>query len=201
MIKSYSRSIGSQRVLLLLVFVVVFCGLPKPAYCQKDRTVLLLPQIPANVGTITPGPGVYYFEQDTVVTLTAVPQPGFQFVYWLGDASDPESNQTTVYLDAPKIIIAIFEKAEFEFEDMSEPTQGMPGGMAGGLRASAADYSRQGFSGGGAKRQSVSRPPAQPPGPEPLPPPEIPIPTPEPTTLVLLAVGSYLAFAGRRSRK
>ncbi len=201
MLKSHSISIGSQRVLLLLVFVVVFCGLLKPAYCQTNRPVLLLQQIPANAGTITPGPGVHYLEQDTIVTLTAVPRPGYQFVYWLGDVSDPELNRTMAYLDAPKIIIAIFERAEFELEGMSEATQGIPGGYWGGMRASAADYSRQGYSGGGSRRQSVSSPPAQPPGPEPLPPPEVPVPVPEPTTLVLLAVGSYLAFAGRRSRK
>lgn len=201
MVKSHSRFFGSQKVVLLLVLAVVFCGLLKPAYCQTNRPVLLLQQVPANAGTITPGPGVHYLEQDTIVTLTAVPRPGYQFVYWLGDVSEPELNRTMAYLDAPKIIIAIFERAEFEFEDMSEATQGIPGGMAGGLRASAADYSRQGYSGGGARRQSVSRPPARPPSPEPLPPPEIPVPTPEPTTLVLLAVGSYLAFAGRRSRK
>lgn len=201
MVKSHSRFFGSQKVLLLLVLAVVFCGLLKPAHCQTNRPILLLQQIPANAGTITPGPGVHYLEQDTIVTLTAVPQPGYQFVYWLGDVSEPELNRTMAYLDAPKIIIAIFERAEFELEDMSEATQGIPGGMAGGLRASAADYSRQGYSGGGARRQSVSGPPAQPPSPEPLPPPEIPVPTPEPTTLVLLAVGSYLAFAGRRSRK
>jgi hypothetical protein len=144
---------------------------------------------------------VHYLELDTSVTLTAVPRPGYQFIYWLGDVSDPELNRTTAYLDAPKIIIAIFERAEFELEDMSEATQGIPGGLAGGLIASAPDFSRQEFSGGGARRQSVSRPPAQPPEPEPLPPPEIPVPVPEPTTLVLLAVGSYLAFTGRRSRK
>ncbi len=201
MTKSHSRFFGRQNVLLLSVFAVVFCGLLKPAYCQTNRPVLLLQQMPADAGTITPGPGVHYLEQDTIVTLTAVPRPGYQFVYWLGDVSDPELNRTMAYLDAPKIIIAIFERAEFDLEDMSEATQGMPGGMAGGLRASAADYSRQGFSGGGARRQSISRPPAQPPGPEPLPPPEVPVPTPEPATLVLLAVGSYLAFAGRRSRK
>jgi hypothetical protein len=201
MVNNHSRFFGSQKVLLLLVLAVVFCGLLKPAYCQTNRPVLLLQQVPANAGTITPGPGVHYLEQDAIVTLTAVPRPGYQFVYWLGDVGDPELNRTTAYLDAPKIIIAIFERAEFEFEDMSEATQGIPGGFAGGLRASAADYSRQGYSGGGARRQSVRRQPAQPPGPEPLPPPEIPVPTPEPTTLVLLAVGSYLAFAGRRSRK
>jgi hypothetical protein len=201
MIESHSGYIGSQKALLLLVFVVVFCGLFKPAYCQTNSPVLLLQQIPADAGTITPGPGVHYLELDTSVTLTAVPKPGYQFVYWLGDVSEPQLNRTTAYLDAPKIIIAIFEKAEFDLEDLSEPGQSIPGGLAGGLRASAADYSRQGFSGGGAGRQSVRRPPAQPPEPEPLPPPEVPVPVPEPTTLVLLAVGSYLAFAGRRARK
>jgi hypothetical protein len=202
MVKSHSRSIGSQKVLLLLVFAVVFCGLLKPAYCQKNRPVLLLQKIPADAGTITPGEGVHYLPQNTSVTLTAVPQTGYQFIYWLGDVSDPQLNRTTAYLDAPKIIIAIFERAEFELEDMSEATQGIPGGLGDVLRASAADYSRQGFrGGGGGRRQSASGPPAQPPEPEPLPPPEIPVPTPEPTTLVLLAVGSYLAFAGRRSRK
>jgi hypothetical protein len=201
MVKRHSGYIGSQKVLLLLVLAVVFCGLLKPAYCQTNRPVLLLQQIPADAGTMTPDPGVHYLEQNTIVTLTAVPRPGYQFVYWLGDVSDPQLNRTTAYLDAPKIIIAIFERAEFDLEDLSEPTQGIPGGLAGGLRASAADYSRQGFSGGGGARQSVRRPPAQPPEPEPLPPPEVPVPTPEPATLVLLAVGSYLAFAGRRSRK
>ena len=202
MVKSHSGSTGSQKVLLLLVFAVVFCGLLNPAHCQTNRTVLLLQQIPANAGTITPGPGVHYLEPDTSVTLTAVPRPGYQFIYWLGDVSEPELNRTTAYLDAPKIIIAIFERAEFDLEDMSEATQGIPGGLGGGLRASAADFSRQGFSGGGGgRRQSVSGLPARPPEPEPLPPPEVPVPTPEPATLLLLAVGSYLAFAGRRSRK
>lgn len=201
MVKSYSRYFGSIKVLLLLVLVVVVCGISKTAYCQTNSPVLLLQQIPADAGTITPGPGVHYLELDTSVTLTAVPKPGYQFVYWLGDVSEPQLNRTTAYLDAPKIIIAIFEKAEFDLEDLSEPTQTIPGGLGGGLMASAADYSRQGYSGGGAGRQSVRRPPAQPPVPEPLPPPEVPVPVPEPTTLVLFAVGSYLAFAGRRARK
>lgn len=201
MVKSYSGYIGSQRILLLLVLTVPLCHLSKPAYCQTNSPVLLLQQIPADAGTISPGRGVHYFEPDTSVTLTAVPKPGHQFVYWLGDVSEPQLNRTTVFLDAPKIIIAIFEKAEFDLEDLSEPTQTIPGGLGGGLRASAADFSRQGFSGGGAGRQSVRRPPAQPPEPEPLPPPEVPVPVPEPATLVLLAVGSYLAFAGRRARK
>jgi len=198
MIKSHSSFFGSHKLLLLLVLVLVFCGLHKPTYCQTNKPVLLLQQIPADAGTITPGPGVHYLELDTSVTLTAVPRPGYQFVYWLGDVSEPQLNRTTAYLDTPKIIIAIFERAEFDLEDLSEPTQGIPGGLGGGLRTSAADYSRQSFSGGGGAQQRVSGPPAQPPQPEPLPPPEVPVPIPEPTTLVLLAVGSYLAFAVRK---
>ncbi|NIP27422.1 MAG: PEP-CTERM sorting domain-containing protein [Phycisphaerae bacterium] len=202
MLKSYSRFFDDQKVLLILLLAVVLCGISKTAYCQTNRPVLLLQQMPDDVGTITPGPGVHHFEQGTAVTLTAVPKAGFQFVYWLGDVSDPHLNKTTVYLDAPKIIIAIFEKAEFDLGDLSEPTLGIPGALGDVLRASAADYSRQGFGGGGgAGRQSVSGAPAQPPQPEPLPPPEVPVPVPEPTTLVLLAVGSYMAFKGRRARK
>ncbi len=209
MLKNHLKFLGNQKVLLILVLAVVLCGINKAAYCQTNRPVLLLQHMPADAGTITPAPGVHHIEQDTTVTLTAVPKAGYQFVYWLGDVSDPQLNRTTVYLDAPKIIIAIFEKAEFDLEDLSEPTQGIPGGIAGGLRASAADYSRQGFTGGGgARRQSISGPQPQPPQPEPLPPPEVPVPVPEPTTLLLLAVGSSLAFAvrkdsqgGRRTRK
>lgn len=199
MVNSYSGFLGNQKVLLILVLAVVLCGISRTAYCQTNRPVLLLQQMPADAGTITPDPGVHHIEQDAIITLTAVPRPGYQFVYWLGDVSEPQLNRTTAYLDAPKIIIAIFEKAEFDLEDLSEPTQGIPGGIAGGLRASAADYSRRGFSGGGgSRRRSISGPPPQ---PEPLPPPVAPVPTPEPTTLILLAAGSYLAFARRRSRK
>jgi len=201
MVKSHSISIGNQKVLLLLVLAVVFCRLLKPAYCQTNRPVLLLQQTPANGGTITPGAGIHYLEQNTSVTLTAVPKAGYQFVYWLGDVSDPTLNRTTAYLDAPKIVVAIFERAEFELEDLTEMVPSIPGGFGGGLRASSADYSRQRYSGGGGVKPSVRRAPSKPPEPEPPLPQDIPVPIPEPATVVLLAVGSFLAFAGRRSRK
>ena len=201
MVKNNTIYTGCQKVILVLVLAVFFCGLPEPAYCQTGRPVLLIQQIPDNGGTITPGAGVHYLQQNTIVTLTAVPRAGYQFVYWLGDVSDPTLNRTTAYLDAPKIIIAIFERAEFELGDVADTAQSIPGGYWGGLRRSAADYSRQGFSGGGGRQQSVSRPPAKPPEPEPPLPQEIPVPIPEPATVVLLAVGGYLAFARRRSKK
>jgi hypothetical protein len=197
MVKNNSISISCQKVILVILLAVFFCGLPEPAYCETGETVLLLQQIPANSGTITPGEGVHYLEQNTSVTLTAVPRAGYQFVYWLGDVSDPTLNRTTAYLDAPKIVVAVFERAEFELEDVAEMAQGIPGGYWGGIRASSADYSRQGYSGGGGAKTTVRRAPSKPPEPEPLP-SEIPVPIPEPATVVLLAVGGYLAFAVRK---
>ena len=201
MVKKNSISFGCQKVILVLVLAVFFCSLPELAYCETGRPVLLIQQIPDNGGTITPDAGVHYLEQNTIVNLTAVPRAGYQFVYWLGDVSDPTLNRTTAYLDAPKIIIAIFERTEFELEDVADTAQSIPGGYWGGLRRSAADYSRQGYSGGGRAKPSERRAPSRPPEPEPPLPQEIPVPIPEPATVVLLAVGSFLAFAGRRSKK
>jgi hypothetical protein len=191
---------GCQKLILVAVLAAFSWALTGPAYCQTHQPVLLLQQIPPNGGTITPDTGVHHLELNTSVTLTATPQPGYQFVYWLGDVSDPISTRTTAYLNAPKIIVAIFERAEYELEGMVEIGQDIPGGFRGPFRRSAADYSRQGYRGGGAPRPSTRRAPPKPPEP-PLPPPEVPIPIPEPTTVVLLAVGSFLALAGTRLGK
>lgn len=199
-------SAGCQKSILVAVLAIFFCGFADLAYCETDGPVLLLQQLPADGGTITPDTGIHHIELNSSVTLTAIPKPGYQFVYWLGDVSEPTLNRTTAYLNAPKIIVAVFERAEFELEGLVETGQGIPGGFGGGMRASARDYSRQGYSGGGGRKPSVRerapvrRPTPKPPQP-PLPPPEIPVPIPEPATVVLLAVGSYLALAGRRLRK
>ncbi|MHC4748064.1 MAG: InlB B-repeat-containing protein [Planctomycetota bacterium] len=198
MLKNRLISIGCQKVLLVLAITVFLCGLSGPGYCQTHGPALLLQQIPENAGTITPDTGIHYIEQDTSVTLTAVPRAGYQFVYWLGDVSEPTLNRTNAYLDAPKIIVAVFERAEYELEDVTGMTYSIPGSLLGGLRPSAPDFSRQAFSGGGGARTSVRRSPSIPPEPEPLPPPEIPVPIPEPVTVVLLGIGGLLAITGKR---
>ncbi len=169
--------------------MVFLCCPLEPAYCQSDGPVLLLQQTPPEAGKITPGIGVHNFQSGTEVTLTAVPKPGYQFVYWLGDVSDSTATRTIVYLDAPKIVLAVFEQSEFEFLHAEERSQSAPGG--GGLFPSAPDYARQG-GGGGAKRPSKRR------GPTPPEPEDFPVPIPEPATILLLGFGSLALLRKRR---
>jgi hypothetical protein len=189
-----NNSIFIAWQLVVLALVVFLCGLIEPAYCQSDDSVLLLQQTPPEAGKITPGVGVHNFESGTEVTLTAVPKPGYQFIYWLGDVTDPTENRTIVYLDAPKIVLAVFEQSEYEFLPAEERPQSARGG--GGLLASAPDYARQGGGGGGAKRPSKRRGPTP---PEPEEPEDFPVPIPEPATILLLGFGSLALLRKRRA--
>ncbi len=198
--------------IVLLAVAVIAAAFAGPAYCQIDGTALLLQQAPEQGGRITPSVGVHHFESGTEISLTAIAKPGYQFVYWLGDVGDPTASSTIVYLDSPKIVIAVFERAEYEFLIVEEGPQNGRGG-GGGLRRSAGDYSRQG-GGSGGKRPPKFRwpqPPEEEEPPEveedfPVPEPvdeeeDFPVPIPEPATGVLLVLGSLFAFGRHRMKR
>jgi len=181
--------VGWRRLISAIAIIVGW--LFAPAYCQTPDVALLLQQTPAKGGVITPIAGVYHFEQNSEVTLTAVPGPGYQFVYWLGDVSDPAATNTIVYLDKPKIIIAVFEQAEYSVLAAEVGPSGGGGGGSGLVR-NVANFGQTGsLSAGAGGRKQKLRKPVYPKGNEVI---------PEPATCVLLLLGSLFAFARRGAK-
>jgi len=180
---------------LALAAAIIVCGLFAPADCQAEDVLLLLEQTPVKGGEITPIAGVHHFKPGSEVVLSASPKPGYQFVHWLGDVSDSTANSTVVYLNKPKVIVAVFEQAKYNAKDILPAGGG--GGGGGGLMRSAGNFFPQGgiSPGGGGGGGN--------PGPvtyvldSKKKTPEVP----EPATGVLLVMGSLFAFARRRRAK
>jgi len=194
-----NNSIASGWLCAILPLMVIIACLAAPAYCQ---TTLMVQQSPPDGGTVTPAVGVHNFAPNSEVTLTAVPKPGYQFVYWLGDVSDTTSTRTVTYLNTPKIIIAVFVRSEYEFLLGNDAIRSMP---IGGLYASARDYSNQGGGGEIVRRPPSFSPPTPPEEKQNVPVPEphnvpVPEPVPEPATGVLLILGGLLTSVIRRKK-
>ncbi|MHC5059626.1 MAG: InlB B-repeat-containing protein [Planctomycetota bacterium] len=168
---------------------------------------LLIEQNPIEAGKITPGLGIYKAESDEVVTLRAIANPGYQFVFWLGDVTDPTTNETTVLVDSPKIVIAVFERSDFEL-----PLEiGIVSGIGKGGHRWVPDFRpRRGVSATNGNLTPLPIPPIEPPEPlgyefpvpaEPFPVPESDEEIPEPATVILFGLGGLSLFSQRRQRK
>jgi len=177
----------------ILAVAIIALGLFAPAYGQAKKDVmLLLEQSPAKGGDISPAAGIYHFEPNSQVSLTAMPKPGYKFLHWLGDVSDPTATKTMVHLNKPKIIVAVFEQNEHRLEKPEGLSGG--GGGGGGLLTTPADLRLPGgFSaGGGSTRPQIQSHTYVIKGSEPV---------PEPATGVLLLVGGLLVLRRRSSKK
>ena len=164
------RSPGT--VLALAWFALAVAG---PASSRGAEVALLLQQTPTQGGIVSPDVGVHHYAADAVVTLVAVPRPGYQFVYWLGDVLDPTTNKTTALLDEPKIIIAVFEQVDHDqvVVGRSVPAGGGGGSFSSGTSIGPAATRTSGGGGGGGGRSGnpAAAPPLEgTPEPPPMPP-------------------------------
>ncbi|MFC1761322.1 PEP-CTERM sorting domain-containing protein [Planctomycetota bacterium] len=159
---------------------------------QSSHVQLVLDQNLTEGGIITPSVGVHSYYPNQEVTVTAIPQPGYRFSYWLGDVSDPGTSTTQVRLGSSKAVVAVFEEiapSQIDDEDELEPAGGGGGGGASGLVPTAPSIFSISYNiaGGVAPRSGgISQP-------------TVLIQTPEPTTVLLLGLGGLLA--GRRKRR
>ncbi|HSW02248.1 MAG TPA: hypothetical protein VLI39_18940 [Sedimentisphaerales bacterium] len=155
----------------LLVSAVLALGLAAGADAEAPHFDLFIEQTPAKAGRVTPDAGTHRFSANSIVTLAAEPQPGYQFAYWLGDVADPGDKRTTVQVNSPKVIVAVFKRAE---KDLFQNSLGGGGGGAD-LSITALDFSIPGWSiPGGVSNDRPDIPP---------------IHTPEPATFAMLALG------------
>ncbi len=194
----------------MLAFAIAAMGMVQPACGQANETALLLQQSPVDGGTINLGTGVHYFENKSEVSLRATPKPGYHFVCWLGDVSDTVSQSTVAYLDSPKIIIAIYERVEYDFLTKDDSVHIVPGGGGGSGGGSGFTGGGGGgggiYGGGGGGGPNNGEEDIIEDGDFPVPPTgptgdELPVPVPEPTTIVLLGFGSLLASRYRAKNK
>ena len=106
-----------QKVILSLVFSLSVLAPVISAQAQQvESYALLIQQSPPDAGSVTPGSGVHEMEIGQTVLLSAIPKPGYRFLYWLGDVSATGSSDTTIQIDSPKMVVAVFTRQAYEEE-------------------------------------------------------------------------------------
>jgi hypothetical protein len=175
---------------------LLFC-LAVNASGQENGTSLMLEANPPEGGYLNIKPGIHTFDMYAEVALKATPKPGYQFVCWLGSVSESAASSTSVFLDSPKMVIAVFERTKFDMagiEVQGGGSESASSGGGGGLVGSG------GFS-DTSLEQAVSGTPGEEvngphiPNKVPVPGPEVP----EPATITLLFTG-FCILAKRRKR-
>jgi len=194
------RFLHLRNYILLSVVIITACiSLPVYAKSGVNNAAMLLRQTPLQGGSINMGVGLHSIEVDSQVNLTAIPKPGYQFVYWLGDVLDPVSNSTIAIIDTPKIIIAVYERIAHEFIIPSDYLVSSPGGTSVYASVSTIGNTLTNRSSLRRKVEPRIRIPEKEHTPFILVPGDDFEPVPEPTTIVLFGLGSLL-LRNRRKR-
>ena len=201
-----------EKKRIKLFGLLIILSLSVLAQGNEDGYALLIQSSPPDGGSVTPGMGIHKIQIGQTVALSATPKPGYRFLYWLGDVSSTSGIDTTIAVDSPKLVVAVFTREDF---DENLPGAGItdgqyfPGGR-GGVNPLGSPASVSPASGSFGRPRGLNFPdiPDEPnDNTDDIPVPgendDIPVPgdneVPEPATVVLLGLGS--AFLLRRRKR
>lgn len=176
--------------------VIICCATLLPffsaqASVQENGTALMLEATPAEGGSLNIPTGVHTYDIYSDVMLKATPKPGYQFVCWLGSVSNATASSTTVFLNSPKMVIAVFERNQFETTGAEAEGYLGGGGEGGGGMVPSAGLSDSSLEEADIKIKQNSLHYNNPTPTSP------PVPTPEPATVTLFFTG-FLMLVNRR---
>jgi len=192
--------VTKSKLILILFAITLFVP---SLMAQDDYLTLFVKKSPNYGGVVTSRTGIKSGGV-RLVNISATPRQGYQFVHWLGDVSDPSNSSTTIILETPKVVIAVFER-----EQLKIPSSSITGSAGSGYGSSSSSYaasSRRYSSGTGYSISPASSrgykiiPPVRIPnypGPAITPEAETEV-TPEPATVLLLSTGVLLIARKKR---
>lgn len=202
-----------KKVFFNLIAGLAIMMFVSSAYAAEltDGYALLIQQSPVDAGSVTPGAGVHKFQIGETVSLAAIPKPGYRFLYWLGDVSETGRPDTTIQVDSPKLVVAVFTREAYEEElpGVRLIMGSAYGGGGGGRRIGTPMFSTGSANPGSffyydPGNVIINYPEEEPPPVkltegETFVPGEKPEEVPEPAALLLLGVGALALFKKNRN--
>jgi len=179
-----------RYTLLTTIVLCSFCNV----FAQGSYDVYMQ-ESPPGSGVITPGIGMHTYNEKESITLVTAPKAGYRFVGWLGDVRDPSANRTSLVVDGPKIIIAVFERDQYAFEEKAPQISVGPEALFPNNQSYGGDL------GSGIIKTDDTDDPDYPDNPDEPKNYDPPVPTPEPTTMALFGTGLWLANKRRNDSK
>ncbi|MHC4949988.1 MAG: PEP-CTERM sorting domain-containing protein [Planctomycetota bacterium] len=99
-----------------IMSLLLLLSLSIAAQGNEGDYALLIQASPPDAGTVAPGMGVHKIQMGQTVPLSAKPKQGYRFLYWLGDVASTSGVDTTISIDSPKLVVAVFAREDFEEE-------------------------------------------------------------------------------------